>query len=850
MHVAFLTTELSPWVLGGAGTLVAEMRTLLIRADHRVSVVLAADIEASAARDDLVVASGTDHAGWELDFMATSKAAAEALARLHDEDPVDLVEVQDFDGLAYWLLTHRGDLGFATVPITVRFHGPVDLQVEAMGASTAELDAVAVMEGEVFAMADGVVVPSMGVGDLVVRRYGVDPQRLRVGPPPVPRFPTGTRWVGGTDFLVIGRLSEVKGSHDMVDAAIPVLDAHPNLTVTFAGADGWSASADRSMQSWLEERIPGRLADRIRFTGQLDRTELGERIAHARVVVVPSRFESFHLGAHEARANGAPVIVPDLPAFEGILDEDHGAYVYDTTVDGLTTALEHAAVAPFEDLAARPAPAIGDPLGPYSMPLPTPRHRRSQGGLATAAIARLEDAWLAPRRSVPPSIGRRVLERVPTGAYATIKRLVPNRIKDRLRDSTDWGEEADRRKWEERFARGVSSMAAKTSRPGDPRVSVVIPCYNQGEFIREALLSVFEQTADGTDVVIVDDGSDDGETGPLLAALDIPGVRVVRQDNAGLPAARNTGIRAARAPLVVTLDADDMLAPEYVERLEHALASEPDAAFAHCWAELVGDTHSIWATRAYNPYQLLLSNSVVGCVMLRRTAWEAVGGYDETMRSGNEDWDLWIRLAAGGYGAPQVRAPLFRYRKHGVSMSVETESRHEAALDDRATRHPELYRRARLAELKSTWYPLLTVIVDRSNDETSSDVQTIRLDGRDVGDVIGEIRGKYVAWLPEGSVVRLAALLALCDALEDDDESGIALSADESPVGVVRTWSLFDPAGPGETVSTDLIGTAPDHLAPGSHPSQDWMVPTHIGEVPVIRQRPEEAGRLPDWVAT
>lgn len=857
MHIAFVTTELDPIIPGGAGTLVARLRRALVDVGHRVSVVLAAG---DTLPDDLPpdpavrMAVGDDDAGWDLPFMAVSRAAAEALAELHADDPIDLVEVQDFDGLGFWLLSHRGDLGFAETPITIRFHGPVDLQVEAMGASSEVLDAASVMERECFAMADGVVVPSPGIRALVIDRYAVDPARIRVGPPVIPPPADDRRWsAGGSDFLVIGRLSEVKGSHDMIDASIPVLLGDPDATVTFAGADGWSASAHRPMRSWMTERIPDELAGRIRFLGHIDRAGLTDRILGCRCVVAPSRFESFHLGVHEARGLGAPVIVPDLPAFSGLLAERTGALVYDGTVAGLEGALRRASdPTVLAAVAEGDLPAPGDPLAPYRDPLVPPRHRRSQGGVATAAIARLEEAWLTPRRTSPASLGRRMLARVPPGVYRTGKRLVPNRIKDRLRSATDWGDEADRRKWEDRFAHAVSARAGVSWDSVDSNVSVVIPCYNQGGFVREALLSVFEQTADPAEVVIVDDGSDDGSTERLLADLAIPGVRVIRQDNAGLPAARNAGIAAARGSLVVTLDADDMLAPDYLSSLGAALDADPDAAYAHCWAELVGDTHAIWATRPYNPYQLMLSNSVVGCVLLRKEAWEAVGGYDESMRSGNEDWDLWIRLAAAGFGAVQVREPLFRYRKHGVSMSVETEARYEDALDDRMKRHPDLYRRSHLMAMKQAWYPLLTVL-GGSDAEPVDDPDVQHLGYAEAGGItdhlLDRVRGKYVTVLPSGSDVTPDVLGALCRVLEEADDAGVASTSGPTPVTVVRTWSLFDPAGPAEAIVTDLAGTAGERLAAGGHPRPDWQVPDDIRGIPVTRQRPEEAGLIPEWAA-
>ncbi len=218
-----------------------------------------------------------------------------------------------------------------------------------------------------------------------------------------------------------------------------------------------------------------------------------------------------------------------------------------------------------------------------------------------------------------------------------------------------------------------------------------MPCFNHGRFVGDALVSVFEQSYESWEVVVVDDGSTDPETIAVLADLDLPRVEVLHQDNAGLPAARNTGIRASRGEFIVPLDADDELLPNYLSRMVETLDADPHAAFAHCWAELFGDVNWVWATRPYNPYTELLTNSVLQTATMRRAAWDEVGGYDETMLGGNEDWELWIRYQEAGWGNRQIREPLYRYRKEGISMSVTNEAAFDEGRRRIIDRHPALY---------------------------------------------------------------------------------------------------------------------------------------------------------------
>ena len=320
----------------------------------------------------------------------------------------------------------------------------------------------------------------------------------------------------------------------------------------------------------------------------------------------------------------------------------------------------------------------------------------------------------------------------------------------------------------------------------------------------------------------------------MIDGLDWPRNRVIRQDNRGLSAARNAGIGEARGELVVPLDADDELTPEFLERLVDALDADPGAAFACCWARLFGDIDAVWVPRRYNPYQLLLSNSVVGCVVLRRAAWEAVGGYDETMTNGNEDWELWIRLMAAGWGVAEVDEPLFRYRKHGISMSVETESRFEAGRKEIVERHPELYAEERLDAARREHYPLLSII---PGDEA-------------LVAAIAAGQSKYVALWSGVEDAGPETLDRLADLLESRPDLGAATTNGADPLVLVRRWSLLDPDGPATSESVGLAGSATEQLGPGMFPDPAWMVPDTIDGVPVQRQRPEEDGRLPSWATT
>jgi glycosyltransferase involved in cell wall biosynthesis len=853
---AFATTEYWPATLGGAGRLNADLVDMLVSAGHEVRVVLVADADVHSPDSNVHVVRPTDAAGWDIDFIAASKAAAEGLAYLHSVSSIDRIEMQDFDGLPFWTLTHRGDLGFADVPITIRIHGPVDLQIEAMGVSTGELDVAAEMERGSFSMADAVIAPSQGLAALVTDRYDLEPERVLVGVPVIRELPSVVAdRTKGPRFTVIGRLSEVKGSHDMVNASVPMLREFPTASVTFVGSDGWSATANEPMRSWLSKMIPADIRERIIFVDHVDTEELAAIISSSTAVVAPSRFESFNLAVHEARRAGAPVVLPEIAAFGIMFEAGCGAEMYDGSVGGLTAALVKLARHPevVSDLSEEPAPVLGSAMGPYTIDLPAVWHRRSQGGLATAALARAEQVRFAqPELARHRQLLQSLIRRTPAPVVGMVNRLLPKAMRDRIRVAGDWNwdrEEARQRKADRWKTVEVRFASGELGEINSPKISVVIPCFNQGEFIHDALLSIFEQTMVDYDIVIVDDGSDDGATPQTLDALSFPRITVMHQANVGLPGARNRGIEAARGEYVVTLDADDELAPEYLEKLSAVLDADDNTAFAHCWARLFGDYQAIWATRPFNRFQFLLSNSVVGCVVLRKSAWEAVGGYDESMRDGNEDWDLWIRLSEAGFSNGQVREPLFWYRKHGVSMSVETEAQYENVLLSLSQRLPSIYTFDHMRDVKQASYPLLSILTDDAAlEQPFGDTQIVQTTYAAIGDVITEIRGKHVVWWPPAAGNDVSVLRELCEVLEENEDAAAVETSGDHPIRVVRTWSLHDPAGPEETVVTELLGTADRRLSFNQFPLDSWMVPVEIGTIEVHRQRPEEAGTIPEWI--
>jgi len=246
-------------------------------------------------------------------------------------------------------------------------------------------------------------------------------------------------------------------------------------------------------------------------------------------------------------------------------------------------------------------------------------------------------------------------------------------------------------------------------------VSVVIPCFNSGETIRQTVASVHAQTWREVETIVVDDGSTDPIT---IARLDsLTGIQLFRQQNAGLPAARNAGFRAASGAYYLLLDADDWLEPDAIERLVTGLREDPSAGFACACIQLEGEAKGT-LVKSFNFFEQLFLNQIPYCLLLPRSVVDSVGGYDESMREGYEDWELNIRLGAHGYYAHVVPVPLLHYRVRKSGMLLSKSNRLHGVLWKRIqVKHSDLYGMRRLVGLWLNWrrrpstYPLMLYFV-------------------------------------------------------------------------------------------------------------------------------------------
>jgi GT2 family glycosyltransferase len=228
-----------------------------------------------------------------------------------------------------------------------------------------------------------------------------------------------------------------------------------------------------------------------------------------------------------------------------------------------------------------------------------------------------------------------------------------------------------------------------------PRLSVVIPCYNQGDYLLEAVASVERSGEAGREVIIVNDGSDDPHTKSFLDLLRRRRYRIIDQKNSGLAAARNTGIKAARGEYVLPLDADNRLRTGFVTAALQVLDRRPKVGIVYGDRRDFGLRNGLVRVRPFDLRSLLACNYIDACAVMRKEVWNDCGGYDDKMPvAGLEDWDLWIAAARRNWQFHHLPIAAFDYRVRPDSMSAAlTNEQHQAATAYIVQKHRDLYRK-------------------------------------------------------------------------------------------------------------------------------------------------------------
>tara|TARA_B100000315_G_C14554557_1_gene577503 strand:- start:455 stop:1312 length:858 start_codon:yes stop_codon:yes gene_type:complete len=208
------------------------------------------------------------------------------------------------------------------------------------------------------------------------------------------------------------------------------------------------------------------------------------------------------------------------------------------------------------------------------------------------------------------------------------------------------------------------------------KVSVVIPCYNQGIYLNEAIQSIQEQTYKNYEIIVVNDGSNDEQSKEIINKLQRRNIRIFNKENGGLSNARNYGIKRSRGDYILPLDSDDKFEKTFLDKSVKILNENKDIGVVTCGVGLFGIKKGSYYPTGGNLKNFLIKNQACGNSLFRKQCWEEVGGYNEKMKEGMEDWDFWLSITEKGWVVYVIPEILFWWRKTKNSMSERTRINH------------------------------------------------------------------------------------------------------------------------------------------------------------------------------
>lgn len=240
-----------------------------------------------------------------------------------------------------------------------------------------------------------------------------------------------------------------------------------------------------------------------------------------------------------------------------------------------------------------------------------------------------------------------------------------------------------------------------------PLVSIVIPVYNSGRFLKETLASVANQDYESIEVILSDSGSNDEATLSLLKDLSA-NYKVVYAGDNGVSVARNKGIEVAKGEYILALDSDDLIDKTLVRRFANELDKDKNVSVVRCNIELFGKKKGKMDFAPFDFSILLARNLMVVTSMFRKIDWERVGGFDPDFKLGFEDWEFWINLLQNGSKVATIEDHLFKYRIRRRSKNHSLTKQQLYGIRKQIwEKHRKLYQEYYVSPLESFEYKLL-----------------------------------------------------------------------------------------------------------------------------------------------
>ncbi|GAX43517.1 group 1 glycosyl transferase [Tolypothrix sp. NIES-4075] len=582
--------------------------------------------------------------------------AEEVINYIRSNGKPDIIESEDYSGLSYFLIQKKllGCPELQGVPIVLTLHSSQYMLYPASKMPSYQLSDYWVGRMEKFCTlaADGIIAPTRYIAKQATDALGTDLD-IEIIPLPAPKlllnnsgFPASNPTPG--DIVYFGRLELRKGVIPLVEACSKLWDAGVDFKLTAIGGDTWYHIKGCHVTTYLKEKYSKYINQgRLVLENPLKAGDLYERISQAWCVVIPSVWENFPNTCLESMLLGKVVLAStDGGHVEMLQTSDRqGGFIFDWKVpDDFGTKLKHIlSLSTSENLemGAKARALISDISGHKNVLEKRISHCK-----------RVIESSKYKQRNIFPSVN------YPPHGKVSYPKFLPVAESER----------------------GI--------------ISVCIPFYNLGQYIRETLNSVYGSDYPNLEVIILNDGSTDQSSLETLAEVEkeYSNLKVIHTKNQGVAAARNTMAEIASGEYIAFLDSDDKVSPQFYTQAAKVLHQYENVGFVASWIKEFGDSQKVWV--GWNTeFPYLLGHNTLGvCTVVRKSAYLAVGGMKSLVAENLEDYECWLSLCEQGWLGVVIPELHYLYRIRSDSRLRNSNRDQLFYLYDLiASLHPELY---------------------------------------------------------------------------------------------------------------------------------------------------------------
>jgi glycosyltransferase involved in cell wall biosynthesis len=635
MNIWLLTGEYPPNYGGGIATYSFHTAQMLLQRGHFITVFAASENipgkwQIEEPSDHLRVIRFSANLSSQSStlgvFARWSYDAALVLANFcRIEGPPDVLESQEYLGMPYFSLQRRLALqeALTNLPILVTTHTPLYICRQFDQQLAYKFPWYWIGEMERFSMlaAEEVVFPSQYLRNEVEKDLPQIRDHSRVIANPYQWMPDTIQEEHNKKrkgFLFTAKLERRKGIEPLLSTFSKMWDEGLDEPLFLAGSDWFDESKKRWMSEIIRKKYRKHFEDQLlHWEGKQPPKTVLEKLNEVRAMILPSLFDNYPYAVLEAMAVACPVIVSHSGGHVEIIEDGKSGFIFSHHKKGdleeKIQAVTHLTTDEQEQIVSAAQVRVKQ-LSGYEVIAP-----QKEEALQWARNR------LKPRKCFP------ILRQIP-------RQHEPNQ---KQKES------------------GESGL-----------LSIVIPFFNLGNYLEDALKSLQEFTEGPIEIIVIDDGSDDPLSLKKLDQLhELYEFRLEHTQNQGLAITRNTGARLARGEFLAFLDADDYISPAFYSQALKILKQYENISYVGCWVEYFGDGQGYWPTWSPElPYALVHNPMNTGALVYRSVDFIRYGLNDPTIKSIMEDYDSLLNMLENGCFGVALPDPYHKYRVRNDSM--------------------------------------------------------------------------------------------------------------------------------------------------------------------------------------